>query len=340
MYIIKNTERNREKASDFETFSLLYLLGIHNDHNSIDLVLIDCFNDVTGTNETVTEFWDIQSKGHRKITPLQIGEFLVTLYENYISQFPFKHLILLLEDVQDIHIVDKTNYFYIGNYTAQSKLKIKEGLIREYCRRQQIDVTNFIDKRIDTFLNIVEFSVASKDKVEYVKQIVDFKNKNIKPGAFYIEIFNEIRSRQDSLKSINVESKVVEEPIDVLQFKKYISRDQIVALLINRFVGIDLFNNISIPIEFTEYTKDLNFEDTRDLVQDCNSDLCRTYFNKNNKINTWYLLEAVITEILAHKNMSVDDIAINIPVSILSNVPTLPPISLRFFIARVKDGLL
>lgn len=340
MYIIKSTEQNREKASDFETFSLLYLLGIHNDHNSIDLVLIDCLNDVTGTNETVTEFWDIQSKGHKKVTPLQIGEFLVTLYENYISQFPFKHLILLLEDVQDIHIVDKTNYFDIENFTAQSKLKIREGLIREYCRRRQIDITNYVDIRIDTFLRIVEFSVSSKDKAEYVKQIVDFKNKDIKPGAFYIEIFNEIRGMQDSLKSINVESIVLEEPIDVLQFKKYISRDQIVALLINRLIGIDLFNNISIPIEFTQYTKDLSFEDMRDLVQDCNSDLCRTYFNKNNRINTWYLLEAVIKEILSNKNMSVDDIAMNISVTTLNNVPTLKPISLKFFIARVKDGLL
>ena len=106
MYTIKNTEKNNEKASDYETFSLLYLLGVRSDKNDIDLVLIDCFNDVTGTDENVSRLWDVQSKGHKSNTPLKVGEHLVTLYANYLSEFPFSFLILFLEIVDSIHVID------------------------------------------------------------------------------------------------------------------------------------------------------------------------------------------------------------------------------------------
>lgn len=56
MYKFLYTERNNEKATEFETKSLLYLLSMREDSNEIDTFLIDCFNDVTGTNKIVINY--------------------------------------------------------------------------------------------------------------------------------------------------------------------------------------------------------------------------------------------------------------------------------------------
>ena len=53
MYTFKNTEINNKKASDFETKSMLYLLGMRSDSKEIDLIAVDCFNDVTGLNTRI-----------------------------------------------------------------------------------------------------------------------------------------------------------------------------------------------------------------------------------------------------------------------------------------------
>ena len=45
-YIFKNTEINNEKASVFETKSLLYLIGKRNDSKEIEYVTFDCFNGI------------------------------------------------------------------------------------------------------------------------------------------------------------------------------------------------------------------------------------------------------------------------------------------------------
>lgn len=64
MYTFKNTEINNKKASDFETKSMLYLLGMRSDSEEIEIITVDCFNDATGSNTDFSKLWDVQSKNH------------------------------------------------------------------------------------------------------------------------------------------------------------------------------------------------------------------------------------------------------------------------------------
>lgn len=48
MYKFKTTEQTNDKATEFETKSLLYLLTKIKGCSGISLFIIDCFNDVTG----------------------------------------------------------------------------------------------------------------------------------------------------------------------------------------------------------------------------------------------------------------------------------------------------
>jgi len=340
MYTIKNTEKNNEKASEYETFSLLYLLGLRSDKNDIDIVLIDCFNDVTGANDQVNRLWDVQSKGHKSNTPLQIGRHLITLYANFLSNFPFSHLILFLETVKSIHVLDDNKkYFRFSNFTQTNKGKIFEGLRKEAEKRNISANAHHSEQRMFAFLDKVDFAICLRNKAVNVKSLVEFKNKELRPDDLFENIFNEIRDRQSALKNLNLENTELENPSDILAFKKYISKDQIITLVINRLVGIELFNNLSIPINFSPYTQSLPPEDIKDLIQECNAAACRTFFNKNNKVYVWELLECIIKQVMSNTNGSVDELFTAIPENLRKKVSTLDDISTKFFIARVKDGL-
>lgn len=52
-----------EKATEFETKSLLYLLSMMEDSREINTFIIDCFNDVTDATEICDKLWDVQTKG-------------------------------------------------------------------------------------------------------------------------------------------------------------------------------------------------------------------------------------------------------------------------------------
>ena len=74
MYTFKTSERNNDKATEFETKSLLYLMTNAPDSDNVDLFIIDCFNDVTGASANFSHSWDVQSKGAASTTPGKIGK--------------------------------------------------------------------------------------------------------------------------------------------------------------------------------------------------------------------------------------------------------------------------
>lgn len=340
MYQIRSTERNNEKASNYETFSLLYLLGLRADKEDIDLVLIDCFNDVTGTNKDVNKLWDVQSKGYKKNTPLKIGEHLVTLYWNFLSSFPFSYYILFLETLESSYITDSgKNIFKFSDFTESSKKKIITGLQQEVARRDIIPFLLDDGSQMDQFLSAVDFVICTGDKISNIKNLIEFKNKEIRTDKFFIQIFDEIRGMQSALKNIYAERQLLKYPSEILALKKFISRDQILTLVINRIVGIELFDNLSIPINFIQYVQNMELEDIKDLVLNCNSALSRTFFNKNNKNYIWHLLEFIIKKIMLAPKTCVNDVFVAIPECTRNKVPTLDEVSIKFFIARVKDGL-
>ena len=84
MYKFKTSEQNNDKATEFETKSLLYLLTKIKGHSGISLFIIDCFNDVTGVSENYSDSWDIQSKNVASLTPRTVGKALYTLFANYV----------------------------------------------------------------------------------------------------------------------------------------------------------------------------------------------------------------------------------------------------------------
>ena len=122
MYKFCTTERNNAKANECETKAMLYLLSYRKDSDEIDAFLVDCFNDVTGSNNDVTKLWDVQSKNVKSLYPATIGIALITLFQNYVSNIDFAHYILFMPKLKKMYLQDETLPTYtINNFIYKYK---------------------------------------------------------------------------------------------------------------------------------------------------------------------------------------------------------------------------
>jgi hypothetical protein len=339
-YIFKYTEQNNERASEFETKTLLYLLGIDKDRSEISIAFIDCFNDVTGTDENCIALWDLQSKGVSNLTPRKIGTSLVTLYSNYSSEFNFRKYALFIPQPELTYINDSSFLEFGINKFGKYKAKIREGLVDEYIRRFKITNLSVEERsRLDSFLEDVVFIIDKGDKSDYVKNLVSFKDKDLKPKEFYVEIFNEIRSAQASKKAVSIHGRTINNIPEALEFKKHIRSSEITTLVINRLVGVELFNRIAIPPDFLTEVRELDKNEVKDLIQECNAKISRAIFDKNNKDDFWIFFENVILNLIKNARLSSREVYDIVSQSGVKRFGHLTGLSGVFLISLIKEGL-
>lgn len=341
MYRIKTSERNNDKATEFETKSLLYLLTKAKGHKKIDIFIIDCFNDVTGAKENFKESWDVQSKGVASLSPKTIGAALYTLFANYVSDIDFSHYLLFFPPIKEIYLDDPSlEAFNITNFEKTKMPKIKEGLRCEIERRNDPDVNNPSSLLlIDRFLNKVVFVVDRYQKADYIKSIIEFRNLDSLEDDFLNKIFDEIRIMQSSKKIPNVYNQEVNSIQEANNFNKTIYRKDVELLVVNRVVGNNLFYERGIPTYFVREVVNMDEEDIIDLIQECQTKLSRTLFNKNNKKAFWMLLEKIMIETTCNPSSTIYDIISTINWDMRNSVFTLDDKALLYLIALVKEGV-
>jgi hypothetical protein len=337
MYQFCTTEKNNAKANEYETKSMLYLLSYRKDSNKIDAFLIDCFNDVTGASSDVTKLWDVQSKNVKSLNPTKIGTALITLFQNYTSSIDFEHYILFMPKLTEMYLIDESLVVYsFSNFTSKHQLKIIDGLEKEYLRRNGFSANR---SSINGFFREVTFVNAKDDKVEYIKNIVKFKNIITIDDTFFTAIFNEIMDKQTKLKNIDIEGKQVNCAKEALAFEKVIHRNEIDILIINRFVGVDLFSNRMIPNLFFDEVKNCDSEQRKDIIEDCNASISKVIFNKNNKKIFWGFFEETIFIVKNHKKKSPREIYNELKNKKVRFPVSLDEISAIYLISILKEGL-
>lgn len=341
MYRIKTSERNNDKATEYETKSLLYLLTKIKGHRTIDLFIIDCFNDVTGVAEGYKDSWDIQSKNVASLTPRKVGIALYTLFANYVSDLSFGQYILFLPPLKDSYVNDVTaEVFQIDNFVTGKTKDVKSGLEGEIERRNDADVNTSANlAKIDTFLSEVIFITDRYNKSEYIKSIIKFKNLSNLKDEFLIRIFEEIRAKQAVKKISNVDGVEVSSIQEATALGKNITRKEIELLVVNRVIGNDLFSKNGVPLYFIREISTMDEEDVADLIQECQSQIGKTLFNKNNKKAFWYLLEEIISVIEIDKKQGIRSILSQISTKAKGRVFTMDENALLYLIALVKEGL-
>lgn len=337
-YTFKNTEINNEKASTFETKSLLYLIGKRKDSKEIDVLAFDCFNDVSGINKKYDKIWDIQSKNEKTLSPKKIGTYLFTLFDNSISSFSFSEFILFTTILKNEYKIDTSKNNYLLNNIQPKTLKRIETGLKEEIKRVKGDKVD-LSKEISTFLSKVLIVEDIESESEYIKAITKFKDSKIKPDEFYVSVFKDLRDIQTAKKNTYIENEVIAEIRDVLKFNRHLSKRNIDTLIINRIIGCEIFTVKSIPISFFIYVNGLDQEDVTDIILDCNSNLSRAFFNKNSNKEFWSVCEEIINIIADDNSKSVDTIHADLLKTIKIKSSHLDTMTLKFLISIIKDGL-
>ncbi|CAA0080554.1 Uncharacterised protein [Zhongshania aliphaticivorans] len=336
MYTFKNTEINNKKASDFETKSLLYLLGMRNDSEEIEIITVDCFNDVTGSNTDFSKLWDVQSKNHSSLPPSKIGESLSTLYDNYISSINFNEYILFIPKLNREYLVDSSLNIYSYENINEKQKKGIEKKLKENINGDKSGSTPplFLD-----FLSKLCFVEDNKRVSTYIKKMSRFKNKKSIPEEVYDRIFVEIRNAQASLKNSYIENEKINHPSEVLRFNRHITKTEINTLLISRLVGIDVFSFPGIPFSFFDVLIGKDEEERKDLLQECNENLSRAFFDKNGCREFWEATEKLMNILKDKPDDSVFDVYSNLTSVVNVKTEYLTKETLLYMISLVKAGL-
>lgn len=336
MYTFKNTEINNKKASEFETKSMLYLLGMRHDSSEVDIITVDCFNDVTGANEDFSKLWDVQSKNHSSLPPSTIGKSLSTLYDNYVSSFNFHKFILFIPKLERSYLKDPSLNIY--NYDNIND-KQKKGLERKLKEKINGNKSGATPTLFYDFLECVTFVEDNKKISTYIKKLSQFKNKRSISEEIYENIFVEIRNAQTALKNSYIENETISHPSEVLHFKRHITKLQINTLLINRLIGVDIFSFPGIPIPFLAFTNELDEEEVKDLLQNCNENLSRAFFDKNGCKDFWKISERIIFLLTNDLQKSVLETYDELISQHKINTLYLTPITIQYMISLIKTGL-
>ena len=338
-YTVASSEKTRKSGSEGETKALLYLMNLRSDSNEIYYFVVDFFNDLTGMDQFAEKLWDIQSKAKKNNSPNEIGKELVTLYKNYISDFDFSYYILFFGGMSDIHLEDSSlDTFRIDNIKESARSIIINSLINEAKKKEYIDNSKITNDKIEAFLKEVLFVIDNRESYEYVREIIKNHPSIIPNNQVLLAIFNEIRNKQSEKKNTKVEGVTIQTNEQALDYCRHLTNNEIKLLTLQRIINRNPVEK-SVPIAFLSIYNSWTPENQKEMFDECKQSLCRALFNKNTSEEFWTLFEKIYVLIQDNPKWDVNKIYQSIDSELKRAVPDLDLISLKFFIAIVKDGI-
>lgn len=181
---------------------MLYLLNYYNNRDEIKLFAIDFFNDVTGIDSLAKKCFDVQSKGVKNIQPAMLGDYLVTLYKNFLSELNFVDFILFIQSVSPTlkNIIGVKSSFSFKELNDDQRLSVKKPLISAAKKIEDIDLNKITDDSAEEFLEKDQFVIDNKTCEEYIRDLIKLDSSIELNNTELKKIFKEIRDKQSSKK--------------------------------------------------------------------------------------------------------------------------------------------
>lgn len=341
-YVFDTSERTTSSGNAAETKALLHLLCFDDDRDEIEAFAIDCFNDVTGMNNPSTALFDVQSKATSSTSPRGIGEDLVTLYKNYLSEFApyFKSYTLFLGGVSSSVLQDPSlSCFRFDDMQPNAKTKVREALLTACSEKSYIDNAAVTNESIDQFLDVVKFVQSKPADTDYIRPLIRTSAAVMPNERALQRIFNEIRDSQSSFKNRpSIANKTINVPSQVWDYSRVLKRRRIELLVIERVLNRNPMED-PVPESFNAYLCNQVPEDEDEVIEDCRNAITLQYFDKNNKEPFWRLLDAVVTELDDDPDAGIEDIYSRIDNAVRNDCDHLNRPALLYFIANIKDGM-
>lgn len=339
-YTVKSSEKTVKSGAEGETKALLYLMNLRADSNEINYFVVDFFNDLTGMDRFATKLWDVQSKAKKSNTPREIGQALVTLFKNFLSEITFKYYILFVGGVtSSLRKDDTLGAFGIENIKEAAIKTLTEAFIQEAKNKEYIEDSDITDDNVKKFLSEVLFVIDAQEPSDYIKAIIKDHPKIIPKVQILNAIFNEIRDKQSSKKNIiNVEGIVIETADQALNYYRHLTSGEIKLLVLQRILNRDPLEK-GIPTSFISIYNSWPPEAQQDLREQCQRDMCMALFDKNSAESFWALFENIYSMIVQYPKHNVQDIYKDLNVDVVNANKSFDALSLKYFISVIKDGI-
>ncbi|OMF45420.1 hypothetical protein BK136_09980 [Paenibacillus amylolyticus] len=340
IYTIQSSERTKSIGSDFETKALLYLMNFRDDSNEVHYFVVDFFNDLTGFDRYSSKSWDLQSKAAKKNYQADIGKELVTLYKNFSSSFNFDHYILFLGGLAETIRVDNSkSVFGVSNIKSESRIKIENALLKECQKKSYIEKEKEDIDTIRDFIKHVIFVIDDKEKSEYIKSIVKVNPLIVPSNTILEQIFNQIRDAQSAKKNNNtVEGIVLQSQDEFIYYNRHLTNQEIKMMVLNRIINNEIMQRGITPSFFPVYSR-IPETERKDMFEDCQLNIARTIFDKNNADNFWRLFNNIYEILTNNIGIHIESAYKLIDVNILKSLPFMDILSVKYFMAVIKDGI-
>lgn len=268
-----------------------------------------------------------------------IGRELVTLYKNFVSDLQFVEYIIFLGGVPNTFRKDSTqSVFTINNVNNTALRSIKAGLVDECNKKEYISASDIDDDKIENFRKVVWFVIDDKTPEEYIKKIIEKHPAIIPSDTELLSIFNEIRNKQSEKKNTLVEGVIIDNADEVLSYGRHLTTNEIRLLVIQRILNTDPLSD-GIPLPFLEIYTKFPSEGAKDMLDKCKASLCRALFNKSAAQGFWSLFDKIYSLIIEKPDETIDHIYNKIDDEIIEQCPDFDALSIKYFIAKTKEGI-
>lgn len=342
MYTIRATEERNEKATEYETKSLLFMMSYFKNSDKLQYFAIDFFNDLSVLDSFASECCDVQSKGVQNIAPKQLGKYLVTLFRNYVSELNFVDFFICIDSISTTLKADigSKKIFSFGDFSSTIQKIIYQGLFETAHAKDYFEDKSKITKNnLDDFLSKVHFIICDKSKEQYIKEAVDY-NISVVDERYFRKIFKEIRDFQSSKKNNNLEGTSIPSLNCVFKYDKYIHVNDIRLFIISRITSQYVTKDYkSCPKAFINLLSSVDETIRDEFLEDCQDDYFRMVTNVNNAAAYWALFEDIFKIISTDTSLDIDGIYSRIDVEKMRNVQYMNINSCRYFISIIKEGI-
>lgn len=109
-------------------------------------------------------------------------------------------------------------------------------------------------------------------------------------------------------------------------------------MVLNRLINNNLMQKGITPSFVPIYFK-LPETEKKDMLEDCQHDIAKTLFDKNNAENFWALFNNIYEVATSDKNLPIDNAYKLLDFDILEKSNFLDMLSIKYFMAVIKDGI-
>ncbi|WP_314872533.1 hypothetical protein [Stomatobaculum longum] len=126
---------------------------------------------------------------------------------------------------------------------------------------------------------------------------------------------------------------------EVLSYGRHLTTSEIRLLVLQRIINSNPLEK-GVPTSFIEIYLKTPEEQRQSMIEQCQRSLCMALFNNSAAQGFWKLFEEICTLLTEHPNEGIDFIYREIDSLLIDECPNFDALSIKYFIAKIKDGLI